>query len=362
MLYKLNLRTPLIITLLVISFLVAGYVWTLLLSSHKVTLAITPLSPTTTQPAPETTNFIVVGDIMLSRNVARHAEKSWKTGWIWENISPFLHSADFIIGNLEWPTNWTEVYSYQKVMSFNALPHLIRELLGMNFAALNLANNHIMDEGEDGITATTKILSEIGIKAFGTGATWSEAWQPQIIERNGIKIAFIGASYAAFNDDGTGISNRVARMQDTKKLTLAIQEAKKEADFVVVMMHWGAEYTREPTKLQKDFAHNAIDAGADMIFGAHPHWTQGIESYQGKYIFYSLGNFVFDQEFSEETKTGFTVRVSLKKEPNSIKIETISLNPILIENYGQPRLISWEIKAKALRDINQGKDFLEVNH
>jgi len=77
-----------------------------------------------------------------------------------------------------------------------------------------------------------------------------------------------------------------------------------------------------------------------MIFGAHPHWTQGIESYQGKYIFYSLGNFVFDQEFSEETKTGFTVRVSLKKEPNSIKIETISLNPILIENYGQPRLIS----------------------
>jgi poly-gamma-glutamate synthesis protein (capsule biosynthesis protein) len=129
-------------------------------------------------------------------------------------------------------------------------------------------------------------------------------------------------------------------MQDAQKLTLAVQEAKKNADFVVVMMHGGAEYTRELTKLQKDFSHSAIDAGADIVFGAHPHWTQGVESYQGKYIFYSLGNFVFDQDFSEETKTGLAVQVSLQKEAGITTLQDITLHPILIENYGQPRLIS----------------------
>ncbi len=129
-------------------------------------------------------------------------------------------------------------------------------------------------------------------------------------------------------------------MQETQKLTSAVQMAKAQADFVVVMMHAGAEYTREPTKLQRDFSRQAIDAGADIVFGAHSHWTQGIESYQGKYIFYSLGNFVFDQEFSTETKTGLAVQVFLTKQSDHTSINQIELHPILIENYGQPRLMS----------------------
>ncbi len=87
-------------------------------------------------------------------------------------------------------------------MKFNALPHLIRELPGVNFAAVSLANNHILDQEKEGITTTLQLLSAIGIKPFGAGETSSEAWQPQIIERDGIKIALIGASYAAYNDNG----------------------------------------------------------------------------------------------------------------------------------------------------------------
>lgn len=224
-------------------------------------------------------------------------------------------------------------------MDFNALPHLIRELASVNFAAVSLANNHILDQGAEGIIATKKLLSEIGIIGFGAGANMMDAWRPQILHKNGIKIALIGASYAAYNDNGQGIYAGVARMQDAQQLTNAVQAAKARADFVVVMMHAGAEYSRTPTTLQTDFAHRAIDAGADIVFGAHPHWTQGIESYQGKYIFYSLGNFIFDQEFSPETKTGLAVSVSLQKELNTTTINTISLHPILIENYGQPRLL-----------------------
>jgi poly-gamma-glutamate synthesis protein (capsule biosynthesis protein) len=127
------------------------------------------------------------------------------------------------------------------------------------------------------------------------------------------------------------------------------------------MMHAGAEYTRAPTKLQRDFAQQAIDVWADIVVGAHPHWTQWIESYKGKYIFYSLGNFIFDQEFSHETKTWLTVHISLKKESDITSIENISLHPILIENYGQPRLLEGAEKKKALQDIGQKEDFLNID-
>lgn len=93
-------------------------------------------------------SFIATGDIMLSRNVARHAEKAGRTDWMWDNIASYLRSADFVFGNLEGATNGTDVYSYQKVLTFNALPKLIETLTGVNFSMLNLANNHAMDQGE----------------------------------------------------------------------------------------------------------------------------------------------------------------------------------------------------------------------
>lgn len=132
----------------------------------------------------------------------------------------------------------------------------------------------------------------------------------------------------------------IARMQDEKRLESALRLAREQADFVVVSMHGGLEYSRKPTELQTDFARRAIDQGADMVIGAHPHWTQGIETYRGKYIFYSLGNFVFDQEFSPETKTGLAIRVHLQKLGGTTQLERVELHPITIENYGQPRLLS----------------------
>jgi poly-gamma-glutamate synthesis protein (capsule biosynthesis protein) len=139
-------------------------------------------------------------------------------------------------------------------------------------------------------------------------------------------------------------------MQDTKKLIESIKKAKSNADIVVVTMHAGLEYTREPTPLQTDFSHTAIDNGADIVIGAHPHWIQSVEQYNGKYIFYSLGNFVFDQEFSTETKEGMTLKISLEKDEIA-RIKQIELMPIIIENYGQPRLANAEEKSRILEGI-----------
>lgn len=303
-------------------------------------------------------NFIAVWDIMLSRNVARHAEKWGGPQWIWKNIGDFLAKSDFNFGNLESPTNGTNVYSYQKVMVFNAIPSLVHTLAEMRFLVLNLANNHALDQGESWLTTTEKFLADRRIRFVGTGHTQEQAWTPEIVEKNGIKMAFLWASYASYNDDGTKMSPRIARMQDTKNLEKAIKRAREQADYVVVSMHAGQEYTREPTALQKDFARASIDFGADMVIGAHPHWTQKIESYKGKYIFYSLGNFVFDQDFSRETMTGLALHIFLEKNTTAT-LTRVELHPITIENLGQPRLLSGEAKIKALADIGQTKDILQ---
>lgn len=269
---------------------------------------------------------------------------------MWEHIRDYLKTSDFVFGNLEGTTNGTEVYSYDKTLSFNALPKLIATLPKAGFGIVNLANNHALDQGETGLTITRNLLQTIGAKQVGTGSTTEEAWKPTIIEKNGIKIAFIGASYTSYNDDGTRVSTMVARMQDVEKLRASLREAKKEADFVVVTMHAGIEYTREPNILQKDFAHTAIEDGADIVIGAHPHWVQSIEQYRGKYIFYSLGNFVFDQEFSPETKEGLSLKITVQKNTDT-PLKKIELHPIVIENYGQPRLALPLEKAKILGDI-----------
>lgn len=304
-------------------------------------------------------NFIAVGDIMLSRLVARQVEKTNNPWWIWANISPFLRESDFNVWNLESPTNGTNIYSYEKTMIFNALPHLIETLSHANFWVINLANNHAMDQGVGWLIKTQNILEKHNIIHIGTGTNPEEAWAPKIVEKNGIRIAFIGASYASFNDDGSTDSPLIARMQDKKRLKQTLLSTREKADYIIVTMHAGKEYTREPTPLQKEFSQSAIDLWADMVIGAHPHWTQGVELYRGKYIFYSLGNFVFDQEFSPETKTGLAIQVFLEKYENKTKLAEVELHPILIENYGQPQLLSGEAKIKALSDIALSTDALK---
>lgn len=147
-------------------------------------------------------------------------------------------------------------------------------------------------------------------------------------------------------------------MQETTRLIGAIQKAKEISDIIIVTMHAGQEYTLKTTPLQESFARTAIDNGADIVIGAHPHWIQPIERYKEKYIFYSLGNFVFDQDFSPETKTGLTLKIFITKNTRKAEIEKIELHPIIIENYGQPRKVTEEEKTSILSNIQENSDIL----
>lgn len=301
-----------------------------------------------------TVTFWSVGDVMLARTVAEKTRQSGRASWPFEKITDTLKNADFVFGNLESPTNGGENSVTGKDLKFNSPSSSLSGLVGAGFLVLNLANNHALDQDENGLRATIARLNELGLVHVGVGTSSDSAWKPKVVEKNGIKIGFIGASFSAYNDGGGSRNESVARTDEPLKLKSSIEEAKRLSDFVVVTMHAGEEYTTEPNETQKKFAKSAVDFGADLVIGAHPHWVQPVEKYKDKYIFYSLGNFVFDQMWSRETREGLIFKTTLEKRVNTMvkgasadflqgnteraTLVKIELVPVVIDNFGQPRV------------------------
>lgn len=281
-------------------------------------------------------SFLAVGDIMLSRGVASTIERSNNPYHPFEQMKEIFRSTDFNFGNLESPVSGKNE-KLAKGMIFNTHSRNLTGLRVYNFKMLNLANNHALDQGFEGLQKTRAFLDASKLEFIGAGENLDQAWKPKFIVVKGVKIAFVGASYASINDNGTERNEYVARLDDTENLKESIKEARaKGADFIVASMHAGDEYRRNPNKSQIDFARSAIDYGADIVIGAHPHWTQIFQQYKGKYIFYSLGNFIFDQNFSRDTTEGLTLKITLNKRRTSsaqTRIEQIELIPVVIENF-----------------------------
>lgn len=296
----------------------------------------TPISQPKPDPEPQenTVTFLAVGDIMLSREVAKKMAAQHNDGlYPFQNMATVLTETDFNVGNLESPFSGTDTQDPNpNTFTFNAPTWAAAGLQQYNFKLLSVANNHALNQGKAGLMFTKSHLAGLGIKTVGGGETPDEAWQSQVITRDGIKIGFLGATYAP-------ASSYLAQVTDLTRLQTAVTKLKDESDFIVVMMHAGTEYVREPNGAQTKFAHAAIDAGADMIIGSHPHWVQPIENYKGKYIFYSLGNFVFDQMWSPDTTQGLTAKITLHqaKDDKIVSVKEIQLLPVIIENYSQPR-------------------------
>lgn len=257
--------------------------------------------------------IVFVGDISLGRAVNAKIQQKGvnypflKTGYL-------LRQADLTFANLESPLVSGCPLTVEG-MKFCGDP---KNAQGLSFAGIDLvsvANNHIFDYGRNGFSETIGILEDNEIEPIGFD------YQP-IKGIKGIKIAFL--AYDA-----------VSRKLDLEKLKSDLEKARTDADLVVVSFHWGAEYISQPTSYQKELAHLVIDNGADLIIGHHPHWIQPEETYQGKYIFYSLGNFVFDQMWSERTRKGLILTVFLEGK----NITEVEKQEVLIEDYCQPNLL-----------------------
>jgi len=294
--------------------------------------------------AEEEVSLIAVGDIMLSRDVATKIYQYNDINYPFLDTRDYLKTADLVFGNLETPiTAGRRISSYEMV--FRADPGVENAMRDANFSVLSLANNHTLNFGANGLTDTFDYLTGAGILYSGAGASEARAWAPAFIETKGIKFAFL--SYAQSNfvpaayRAGTG---PVVAIMDKEKMASAVAEAKERADFVIVSMHAGTEYVAAPNRVQTDFARAAVDAGADLVLGHHPHVVESAEVYKGKYIFYSLGNFIFDQMWSYQTQRGLALKAFFNKQGVS-KIELI---PVLIENYAKPKILAADQGADIL--------------
>lgn len=242
----------------------------------------------------ETVSLSFVGDLLLGEYVDAVMQREGYD-FLYKQSLLYLSEPDLTAGNLEHPVTSGGVPVAGTPYVFKGSPDALPALREAGFDVVSLANNHALDQGVEGMLDTMKHLDEAGISHMGAGSNDKEAFSPVIKEVRGIKIAYIGLSrvvpFASWKADKNVAG--VAETYETKRAVAAIAKAKEQADIVVVMVHWGKERVDQPEPYQKDYARQYIDAGADLVIGSHPHVLQGFEMYKGKWIAYSLGNFIF---------------------------------------------------------------------
>jgi poly-gamma-glutamate synthesis protein (capsule biosynthesis protein) len=277
--------------------------------------------------APEkiaTTTLMFVGDVMLSRAVGDKMKKLNDWNWPFAKIAEYLGSADLLFGNLEGPIS-SRGRNVGSQYSFRADPKVVEGLNFAGFDVLSVANNHIGDWTKDAMDDTFAILKNNGIEHAGGGNNVKEAHRAKVKEVKGLKFGFLaytalGAEYTEATASSSGIA-----WLDKEKMIADITEAKKSSDFIVVSLHFGEEYKQKSNPFQQDVAHAAIDAGASLVIGHHPHVIEETEEYHGGFIAYSLGNFIFDQSFSKETMRGLLLKVVIEGK-NIKNIEPVAIN------------------------------------
>ncbi|MBZ9578580.1 CapA family protein [Patescibacteria group bacterium] len=320
---------------LVILFSIYVYIINKEISSLYLTAIIgRPLIQKEETSLPKPITLMFVGDIMLNRGVELMVQKYGNSDWKWpfSKIEGYLQQADILFGNSEGPISDKGI-KVGSIYSFRANPKAIEGLTYAGFDILSVANNHIFDYGREAMEDNFLRLKGAGIDYVGGGFNEIEARSPIIKEINGTKIAFLaytnlGSEYWSAKENQSGI----AWLDD--KIVRDIKMTKEKADIVIVSMHFGEEYQSQASSEQKYFAHLAIDSGAHLVVGHHSHVVQKVERYKDGLIAYSLGNFIFDQGFSEKTMEGLLLKVIIKD--NKIK-ELIPIE-IKINKFFQPEI------------------------
>lgn len=263
-----------------------------------------------------------VGDMMLDRGVETSVIKNFGGNYskIFSEVKA-LEDDDILFANLEGPIS-DKGRNVGSKYSFRFDPVVTSVIKEAGFDIVSFANNHVGDYSDAAFLDTLGRLSENNILVTGAGETYELAKKPTIIERNGIKIGYLG-----FSDVGpewmkaTEAKPGILLANDPNLETI-IKEASESVDFLVVSVHWGDEY-KTHNKRQEALAHKIIDNGAKLVVGHHPHVTQDVEEYKDGLILYSLGNFVFDQYFSAETMQGQYALVTIGKSGIKDHVETI---------------------------------------
>ena len=247
--------------------------------------------------------IMFAGDLMFDRGIRYYAGLNGGNDYIFQNISGFLKKNDLNVVNLEGSiTNNKSKSAGSAIGSANNYyltfdPSVAKTLFDQNIKIVSLGNNHILNFGRDGLKQTKSYLDQAHVDYFGA-PDYPKSISTKI---NNVHITFVNYNEFAQMD-----------LEAEQKSTLEeIQKAKGFSDIIFVYCHWGVEYAPNPTAEQIVLAHQFIDAGADAVLGSHPHVTQPLEIYKNKRIYYSLGNFIFDQYFDENVRNSLGVIIKI---------------------------------------------------
>lgn len=257
------------------------------------------VAPTDTHD--RTVTIAAVGDIMLARDITTLMDQ-YGAFYPFERVAGLLQDADLTIANLEFAFTERGVAS-DKLYTFRVLPRFVSGISEAGIDVVSLGNNHAADFGPEGIEDTLATLDGAGILHAGAGPDEPSARRPAFVERDGLRIAFLSYTDVLENTFAGSASAGVA-LATVETIDEDVRAARGQADVVVVSLHSGVEYTDAPQPEQQLLARAAIDAGALLVLGHHPHALQGWEEYGQGLIAYSLGNFVFDLDEDDLANLG----------------------------------------------------------
>ena len=274
-----------------------------------------------TMSAADTLTVIFTGDILLDRGVRKHIEWGGTGRLFSKGVDSVLRSSDIVVGNLECPATEIVAPVYKRFI-FRAEPKWLQLLRQHGFTHLNLANNHSIDQGRRGLMDTWRNIVREGMVPIGAGKNMREASQPVCIAMKPRKI-YVLASLRLPLENYAYLPDRPCVSQENIDTLLSriVGLKKQEPDcYIIVSLHWGIEHTTSPTLQQKIDARRIIDAGADCMICHHTHTLQTIEIYKNHAIYYSIGNFIFDQN---KPLNVAACMVKLKISKHSAQLETI---------------------------------------
>lgn len=275
------------------------------------------------------------------------AEGDWS--YPFRKIAPTLNAADLAFGNLECPVSDVG-HDLHHRYSFRADPKVLEGLKSAGFLVMSVANNHMDDWDRPALLDTLRRLRDAGIQPVGAGENDLEAHYPRVVRIAGLKLAFLAYVGIEPRDAEAEINQPGVAWLDADRALADIRFSRPLADLVIVSLHWGIEYAKRPNRQQVKLAHRMVEEGADLVIGHHPHVVQAVEKYRGRWIAYSLGNFIFDQR-DPPTHRGLMLKVRLRDG----QIADVASVPITIDQRFQAIVTSSEEPASEARRIS-GKE------
>lgn len=270
-----------------------------------------------------TLTVVLTGDILLDRGVRRVIEHHGVGHLFSDGVDSVFQSAQVVVGNLECPATKIQAPVFKRYI-FRAEPEWLDTLRQHGITHLNLANNHSIDQGREGLLDTRQNILAAGMVPIGAGANMSEASEPVLLAEQPRKVWLVPSLRLALENYAYLTDKPCVSQEPMDSLLSRVHHLQQQDStaVIIVSLHWGAEHKLEPVPRQRHDAHMLIKAGADLLVCHHTHTLQTIEDYSGHPIYYSVGNFIFDQS-SPLNSEACMVRLTIRRD--TLETETIPI-------------------------------------